>query len=61
MYDIWIRYGISRAVAETILSDMIIFPFGRFTWKSYGELIEWKLLRYWLEEKLGFKDLEWYE
>ena len=62
MYDIWIRCGISREVAETILSQMIDFPYGdRFTWERWGELIKWKLWMPWLEEKLGFKNLEWYE
>jgi len=66
MYNIYIRCGISRAVSETIIQDLIgnvpeHIPRGAEMYSVMAQVQYWRIWKSWLEEKLGFKKLEWYE
>ena len=66
MHDIYVRCGISRAVVETIIQNLIgnvpeRIPRGAEMWGVVAQIQYWMIWKSWLEEKLGFKKLEWYE
>jgi len=66
MYDLEVRCGISRAVAEIIIQDLIgdipgYIPRGAEMYSVAAQIQLWRIWRPWLEKNLGFKNRKWYE